>query len=104
MANLAIGNIEKVRALAANGRVLLVGGARVASASKLTAYDFTGNKVLWSVDLPSAVLALALAGERWIAAGADGTVHVGSLGEGKVERELTGAHPGGCTGVALSSD
>jgi len=104
MANLAIGNIEKVRALAANGRVLLVGGARAAPASKLTAYDFTGNKVLWSVDLPSAVLALALSGERWIAAGADGTVRVGSLGEGKVERELTGAHPGGCTGVALSPD
>jgi len=104
MANLAIGNIEKVRALAANGRVLLVGGARAAPASKLTAYDFNGNKVLWSVDLPSAVLALALAGERWIAAGADGTVRLGSLGEGKVERELTGAHPGGCTGVALSPD
>ncbi len=104
MANLAIGNLEKVRALAANGRVLLVGGARVAPASRLTAYDFTANKVLWSVDLPSAVLALALAGERWVAAGADGTVRVGSLGEGKVERELAGAHPGGCTGVALSPD
>jgi ParB family chromosome partitioning protein len=104
MANLAIGNIEKVRALAANGRVLLVGGARAAPASKLTAYDFNGNKVLWSVDLPSAVLALAIAGERWIAAGADGTVRVGALGDGKVERELTSAHPGGCTGVALSPD
>jgi ParB family chromosome partitioning protein len=104
MANLAIGNIEKVRALAANNRVLLVGGARAAPASKLTAYDFTGNKVLWSVDLPSAVLALAIAGERWIAAGADGAVRVGSLGEGKAERELNGAHPGGCTGLALSPD
>ncbi|WP_224240450.1 HEAT repeat domain-containing protein [Hyalangium gracile] len=104
MANLAIGNIEKVRALAANGRVLLVGGARVAPASRLTAYDFTANKVLWSVELPSAVQALALAGERWVAAGADGTVRVGSLGEGKLERELTGAHPGGCTAVALSPD
>ncbi|MFL5347805.1 MAG: HEAT repeat domain-containing protein [Hyalangium sp.] len=104
MANLAIGNIEKVRALAANGRVLLAGGARVAPASRLTAYDFAANKVLWSVELPSAVLALALAGERWVAAGADGTVRVGSLGEGKVERELKGAHPGGCTGVALSPD
>jgi ParB family chromosome partitioning protein len=104
MANLAIGNIEKVRALAANGRVLLVGGARAAPASRLTAFDFTGNKVLWSVELPSAVLALALSGERWIAGGADGTVRVGTLAEGKVERELSGAHPGGCTGVALSPD
>ncbi|WP_224368578.1 HEAT repeat domain-containing protein [Hyalangium versicolor] len=104
MANLAIGNIEKVRALAANGRVLLVGGARAAPASRLTAYDFTATKVLWSVELPSAVQALALAGEQWVAAGADGAVRVGSLGEGKVERELSGAHPGGCTGVALSPD
>ena len=104
MANLAIGNIEKVRALAANGRVLLVGGARAAPASRLTAYDFAANKVLWSVELPSAVLALALAGERWVAAGADGTVRIGALGDGKVERELAGAHPGGCTGVALSPD
>ncbi|MDY7226456.1 HEAT repeat domain-containing protein [Hyalangium rubrum] len=104
MATLAIGNIEKVRALAANGRVLLLGGARAASASRLTAYDFSSNKVLWSVELPSAVLALALAGERWVAAGADGTVRVGTLGEGKLERELSGAHPGGCTGLALSPD
>lgn len=104
MANLAIGNIEKVRALAANGRVLLVGGARAASASKLTAYDFNANKVLWSVDLPSASSAIAIAGERWIAAGSDGTVRIGALGDGKVERELANAHPGGCTAVALSPD
>ncbi|KFE68432.1 HEAT repeat domain-containing protein [Hyalangium minutum] len=104
MANLAIGNIEKVRALAANGRVLLAGGARAASASKLTAYDFNANKVLWSVDLPSAASALAIAGERWIAAGSDGTVRIGALGDGKVERELAHAHPGGCTAVALSPD
>ncbi|SEK98366.1 chromosome partitioning protein, ParB family [Stigmatella aurantiaca] len=101
MAQLAIGNIEKVRALAANGRVLLAGGARAASASKLTAYDTTANKVLWSVELPSAVLALALAGERWAAAGADGTVRVGALGDGTLERELPSAHPGGCTALAF---
>ncbi|ADO67966.1 HEAT repeat domain-containing protein [Stigmatella aurantiaca] len=101
MANLAIGNIEKVRALAANSRVLLVGGARATSASRLTAYDFAANKVLWSVELPSAVLALALAGERWVAAGADGTVRVGALGDGSQELELAGAHPGGCTALAL---
>ncbi|MBN1205943.1 MAG: HEAT repeat domain-containing protein, partial [Myxococcaceae bacterium] len=104
MANTGIGHFEKVRALAANGRVLLVGGARASPASRLTAFDFAGTKVLWSVELPSAVLALALAGERWVAAGADGSVRIGTLAEGKLERELTGAHPGGCTGLALSPD
>jgi ParB family transcriptional regulator, chromosome partitioning protein len=37
MAQIAIGNFEKVRALAANGRVLLTGGARAAPTSKITA-------------------------------------------------------------------
>ena len=64
MATLAIGNIEKVRALATNARLLLVGGSRAASASRLTAYEPVSNKVLWSVELPAAVLGLALAGER----------------------------------------
>ena len=72
MASLSIGHYEKVRALAANARLLLVGGARAASNSRLTAYEPTTNKVAWSVELPAAVLGLALAGESWVAACADG--------------------------------
>ncbi|MFP2934623.1 hypothetical protein ACLESO_57845, partial [Pyxidicoccus sp. 3LG] len=97
---LAIGNFEKVRALAANARALLVGGARAAAATRLTAYDLAGAKVLWSAELPSAVLALALSGERWAAGCADGTVRFGSLADGQVQFQLHGAHPGGCTALA----
>ena len=71
----------------------LAGGARAAPSQQLTAYDFNANKVLWCMDLPAAASALAIAGERWIAAGADGTVHIGALGDGKVERELARRPP-----------
>ncbi|RKH55272.1 HEAT repeat domain-containing protein [Corallococcus llansteffanensis] len=104
MANLSIGNIEKVRALAANARLLLVGGTRAAADSRLTAYDAANNKVLWTAALPSHVLALALSGERFAAAGADGTVRFGSLTDGAVQFQLHGAHPGGCTALAASPD
>ncbi|RKH61547.1 HEAT repeat domain-containing protein [Corallococcus aberystwythensis] len=104
MANLSIGNIEKVRALAANARLLLVGGTRAAADSRLTAYDAANNKVLWTSPLPAHVLGLALSGEQFAAAGADGTVRFGSLTDGTVKFQLHNAHPGGCTAVAASPD
>ncbi|HYO73369.1 MAG TPA: hypothetical protein VEU33_45620, partial [Archangium sp.] len=104
MASLSIGHYEKVRALAATPRLLLVGGSRAASNSRLTAYEPSTNKVAWSVDLPAAVLGLAHAGESWVAACADGTVRIGALGDGSVQRELKEAHRGPCTAVALSPD
>lgn len=104
MANLSIGNIEKVRALAANARLLVVGGTRAAPDSRLTAYEPGTNKVLWTSPLPSHVQGLALSGEQFAAAGADGTVRFGSLADGAVKFQLHGAHPGGCTAVAASPD
>ncbi|NPC72768.1 hypothetical protein HPP05_23745 [Corallococcus exiguus] len=104
MANLSIGNIEKVRALAANARLLIVGGTRAAADSRLTAYDPATNKVLWTSPLPAHVLSVALAGEQFAAAGADGTVRFGSLTDGTVKFQLHNAHPGGCTAVAASPD
>ncbi|RKH60984.1 hypothetical protein D7X96_32585 [Corallococcus interemptor] len=104
MANLSIGNIEKVRALAANARLLLVGGTRAAADSRLTAYDAANNKVLWTSPLPAHVLGVALSGEQFAAAGADGTVRFGSLTDGTVKFQLHDAHPGGCTAVAVSPD
>jgi ParB family chromosome partitioning protein len=101
---MAIGNIEKVRALAANARLLLVGGVRVSAASRLTAYEPSTQKVAWSVELPSGVLGLALAGERWAAACADGAVRIGTLENGALQREVKEAHAGPCTGIALSPD
>jgi ParB family chromosome partitioning protein len=104
MASLAIGHYEKVRALAANARLLLVGGARASATSRLTAYEPSTNKVAWSVELPAAVLGLALAGESWVAACADGAVRIGALGDGAVQREVKEAHQGACTAVALNPD
>ncbi|WPB76964.1 HEAT repeat domain-containing protein [Archangium violaceum] len=104
MASLSIGHYEKVRALAATPRLLLVGGSRAAANSRLTAYEPATNKVAWTVDLPAAVLGLAHAGDNWVAACADGTVRIGSLGDGSVQRELKDAHSGPCTALALSPD
>jgi ParB family transcriptional regulator, chromosome partitioning protein len=104
MANPSIGNIEKVRALAANARLLLVGGTRAAADSRLTAFDAGNNKVLWTAPVPAHVLGLALAGEQYAAACADGTVRFGSLTDGTVKFQLNGAHPGGCTAAASSPD
>ncbi|HYO53647.1 HEAT repeat domain-containing protein [Archangium sp.] len=104
MASLSIGHYEKVRALAANARLLLVGGARASAHSRLTAYEPSTNKVAWSVELPAAVLGLTLAGESWVAACADGTVRIGSLGDGALQREVKDAHRGACTAVAVSPD
>ncbi|OJT25561.1 hypothetical protein BO221_06725 [Archangium sp. Cb G35] len=104
MASLSIGHYEKVRALAATPRLLLAGGSRAAANSRLTAYEPSTNKVAWTVDLPAAVLGLAHAGDNWVAACADGTVRIGALGDGSVQRELKDAHRGPCTALALSSD
>ncbi|WP_426734201.1 HEAT repeat domain-containing protein [Myxococcus faecalis] len=104
MSVLAIGNIEKLRALAANPRVLLLGGARASAPSRLTAYELASNKVLWSSELPSAVSALALSGERFAAALSDGTLCLGTVSDGQVQTRLTDAHPGGVTALASSPD
>ncbi|HEX8824134.1 MAG TPA: HEAT repeat domain-containing protein, partial [Archangium sp.] len=104
MASLSIGHYEKVRALAANARLLLVGGARASATSRLTAYEPSTNKVAWTVDLPAAVLGLVLAGESWVAACADGALRIGALGDGAVQREVKEAHQGACTAVALHPD
>src|SRR5215217_4727775 len=101
---LAIYNIEKLRALAATPRVLLLGGARASATSHVTAFEPGANKALWSTELPSAVNALALSGERFAAACADGTLRFGTHSDGKVQWQLEGAHPGGVTALASSPD
>ncbi|WP_342377781.1 HEAT repeat domain-containing protein [Myxococcus stipitatus] len=104
MSVLAIGNIEKLRALAANTRVLLLGGARASTASRVTAFEPGTNKVLWSTEFPSAVNALALSGERFAAACADGALCFGTLSDGQVQGRLEGAHAGGVTSLASGVD
>ncbi|MCE9668591.1 HEAT repeat domain-containing protein [Myxococcus stipitatus] len=104
MSVLAIGNVEKLRAVAANARVLLVAGARASAPSRVTAYEPGTNKVLWTTELPSAVHALALSGERFAAAGANGTLTFGALSDGKVQAQVEDAHAGGVTALTNAPD
>lgn len=99
-----LGNYEKVRALAANARLVLVGGARASASTRLLAFDPGSNKLAWSTELPAAVLGLALTPELFVAACADGALRIGSLEDGKLTRTVAEAHSGPCSAVALSPD
>jgi ParB family chromosome partitioning protein len=72
----AIGQLEKVRALAVCGRLLVLGGVRAAQASQLTFYDFLSEKLERRVDVAAHVLALAADEERVVAATSDGRLLV----------------------------
>ena len=66
-----IGHYEKVRALAAHGRLLAVGGTRASVATQISLFDHVANKTTRSIDVPAHVLGLAFAGEKLAAACAD---------------------------------
>jgi ParB family chromosome partitioning protein len=96
----AIGQLEKVRALAVSGRLLVLGGVRAAQASQLTFYDFLSEKLERRVDVAAHVLALAADEERVVAATSDGRLLVFASKSGELVRELR-AHTGASTAVAL---
>ncbi|MCC6552249.1 MAG: HEAT repeat domain-containing protein [Polyangiaceae bacterium] len=104
-----IGPYEKVRALAANARLLAVGGTRAplggargaASPSQVTIYDHIANKPARSITVPAHVAGLAFAVDRLAAACSDGMVRILDPGAGTIMRSIE-AHPGGATAVAAS--
>ncbi|HEU4409502.1 MAG TPA: HEAT repeat domain-containing protein [Polyangiaceae bacterium] len=98
-----VGHLEKVRALAASGRVLAVGGVRAAEGSQLTLFDLVANKPLASADLPAHVLGLAARGDVVAAACSDGRVRLYAAADASLVREWA-AHAGGAHAVALSPD
>jgi ParB family chromosome partitioning protein len=99
---LAIGNLEKVRALAVSGRTLVVGGVRADAGSQLTFYDHIGDKAERAVDLPSHVLAIAGDDAGFVVACSDGMLRWFSAA-GALEREVK-AHEGAATGAAIHAD
>lgn len=98
----ALGNLEKVRALAISGRFLAVGGMRAQERSQLSLFDHIGDKLEKQVELPAHVLALAADDAGFVAACADGKLRFVSQA-GAVEREVA-AHQGAVHAVALLGD
>lgn len=94
-----VGQIEKVRALGANGRHLVVGGVRAADATQLTVYDHVAEKVERTIDVPAHVLGLYVAAKEIWAACSDGKVRVHAIANGNLERTID-AHTGACRAIA----
>lgn len=99
MATRLVGHLEKVRALAAKGALLAVGGVRAGPRSLLTLFDTATGKSLRSIDVPSHVLCLAFAGDRLVAGCADGMLRVYDPATGGAGPEAV-AHAGGCLALA----
>jgi ParB family chromosome partitioning protein len=103
MATYTIGHLEQVKALAASGRTLAIGGTRLDGTSSVTLFDAGTRKVLKQVALPTHALALGLSKDRLFAGGLDGKLHRFSLpnadGAGALE-----AHAGGVTAIAVAQD
>lgn len=94
-----VSQIEKVRALGANARHLVVGGVRAADATQLTVYDHVAEKVERTIDVPAHVLGLYVAAKEIWAACSDGKVRVHAIATGALERTLD-AHAGACRAIA----
>ncbi|MBE2250159.1 MAG: HEAT repeat domain-containing protein [Myxococcus sp.] len=101
MAHHTIGHLEQVKALAATGRTLAIGGTRLSGASAVTLFDAGTRKVLRQLPLATNALALAFSGPKLVVGGADGKLHrfdfATGEGQGSVE-----AHAGGVTALASS--
>ncbi len=98
-----VGHLEKVRALAASGRVVVVGGVRAGEGSQLTFFDVVAAKPVAAPDVPAHVHGLAARGDLVAAACSDGRVRLYDAGDGVLRRDWR-AHAGGAHAVALSPD
>jgi ParB family chromosome partitioning protein len=98
-----IGNLERIRALAASARLLAVGGVRARPSSQIVLYDTSAEKAERTIDLPSHVLALASTDDSFIAACADGHVRIISKGDGKIAHDIA-AHTGSANAVCVVGD
>src|SRR5258708_385427 len=72
----SVGQLEKIRAMAATARHLVMGGHRAASESVITVYDHVAEKLGYTISVPSHVHALAVSGDTLIAGCADGLVRL----------------------------
>ncbi len=94
-------HLEKIRALAADARLFVIGGVRAGASSRITVFDHIANKPGRQIDVAAHVLAVAIAGEQVIAGCADGQVRVFNVTTGDLVREIK-AHQGACTAVAVN--
>lgn len=103
MPNLSIGHLERVRALAAQGALLAIGGVRAGASSAVTLYDADARKVLRQFELPTHVWALAMGDGQLFAGGADGRVYRVDVASGERRGDWV-AHEGGVCALALEGD
>lgn len=94
-------HLEKIRALAADARIFVIGGVRAGATSRITVFDHIANKPGRQIDVAAHVLAITIAGEQVIAGCTDGQVRVFSVTTGELLREIK-AHQGACTAVAVN--
>lgn len=101
MATYTIGHLEQVKALAASGRTLAIGGTRLDGNSAVTLFDAGTRKVLRQVAVPTHANALGLTGEKLFVGGADGKLHRFAVATGESAGAVE-AHAGGVTAIAVS--
>lgn len=101
MAQHTIGHLEQVKALAATGRTLAVGGARLDGSSAVTLFDAGTRKVLRQMPLTTHANALAFSGTQLVVGGADGKLHRFDVANGASQGSVDG-HAGGVTALAAS--
>ncbi|MBK8254723.1 MAG: HEAT repeat domain-containing protein [Polyangiaceae bacterium] len=98
-----LGHFEKLRAIAASARAVVLGGVRLGAASQVTAFDPTSNKKLWTADVPAHVTGACIVDDVALCALADGSVRALKLSGGG-EAWSVAAHTGAVTAVAALPD
>ena len=95
-----IGHFERVRALHATPRFVVLGGVRALAATELRIHDHVADKPVAAVTMPAHVLALAGNSDVVVAGCADGWVRVVELATGKLVAEHR-VHEGPVLAVAF---
>ena len=101
MATYTIGHLEQVRALAASGRLLAIGGTRAEASSAVTLFDAGTRKVTRTLTIPTHTAALAFFGKQLVIGGVDGQLHRFDSVSGE-SAGATLAHPGGVTALSTT--
>src|SRR6476620_3653605 len=99
MATYAIGHLEQVRALAASGRILAIGGTRTDGTSAVTLFDAGTRQVTRSLAIPTHTAALAFNGKHLVIGGVDGQLYRVDFGSDATVGAGQLAHQGGVTAL-----
>ncbi|MFO0600690.1 MAG: HEAT repeat domain-containing protein [Myxococcaceae bacterium] len=101
MTTWTIGHFEQVKALAASGRTLALGGTRLGSTSAVTLFDTGTRKTLRSIGVNAPVSALVFSAKELVVGGADGKLYRFDPGTG-AGGAVIDAHVGGVTALSSS--